>query len=436
MKKPITAVQLGRFAPYHEGHRLVTNQMIEDHGEENTLIMIGSSNRCDARTPFTYPQRRQIIQTLYPEVEIMPLPDVAHGLADFETTAGAWLDQIVAEQSRRNTEFEFYGGSAEDLQYLAKRFRTKNIGRAQLNISATKIRTALATGDATLFDKYVAAENQPLVKQHFGFQMAQIDRGDAGYFPAVHENQRLTKHAAYPERFDVPVEKAYWEQSYPEYAPKYFVAGSVLKNDRRNFSEAQLTENPEIGWAHPEDHCLVEKFPESFHGPLRFDSDGRPLNPMGRTGIAGRGLCGKWGPSLAVDPVITRNCPETGAIQVALIQRLNGMWAFPGGFVDEGEDPMITLGRESNEEMGFPYDMLDAKIVYQGIIDSSRNTDHAWIESVAGHKHLTGEEAKFEPKPHPTEVTAARWFSVDEIRQMNFAKTHLQILEYIFSQQS
>ena len=29
-------------------------------------------------------------------------------------------------------------------------------------------------------------------------------------------------------------------------------------------------------------------------------------NPIGRTGMAGRGLLGKWGPNHAADPIVTR----------------------------------------------------------------------------------------------------------------------------------
>lgn len=34
--------------------------------------------------------------------------------------------------------------------------------------------------------------------------------------------------------------------------------------------------------------------------------DGRPLNPIGRTGLTGRGVLGKWGPNHAADPIVTR----------------------------------------------------------------------------------------------------------------------------------
>lgn len=34
--------------------------------------------------------------------------------------------------------------------------------------------------------------------------------------------------------------------------------------------------------------------------------NGFPMNPVGRTGIYGRGLLGRWGPNHAADPVVTR----------------------------------------------------------------------------------------------------------------------------------
>lgn len=44
-----------------------------------------------------------------------------------------------------------------------------------------------------------------------------------------------------------------------------------------------------------------------------------PLNPFGRTGIAGRGLWGRWGPNHAVDSLVTRwSRDEDGAVKVDL----------------------------------------------------------------------------------------------------------------------
>lgn len=34
--------------------------------------------------------------------------------------------------------------------------------------------------------------------------------------------------------------------------------------------------------------------------------NGLPRNPIGRTGLIGRGLLGRWGPNHAADPIVTR----------------------------------------------------------------------------------------------------------------------------------
>lgn len=45
--------------------------------------------------------------------------------------------------------------------------------------------------------------------------------------------------------------------------------------------------------------------------------EGYPRNPVGRTGISGRGVLGRWGPNHAADPVVTRwKRLEDGNIEV------------------------------------------------------------------------------------------------------------------------
>ena len=86
---------------------------------------------------------------------------------------------------------------------------------------------------------------------------------------------------------------------------------------------------------------------------IEFDATGRPVNPVGRTGLAGRGLLGKWGPNHAADPIVTRFHPETGVLQVVAIQRKDTLqWALPGGMVDPGEAVSLTVRREFEEEAG------------------------------------------------------------------------------------
>ncbi|XP_063994423.1 ADP-ribose pyrophosphatase, mitochondrial [Diachasmimorpha longicaudata] len=122
--------------------------------------------------------------------------------------------------------------------------------------------------------------------------------------------------------------------------------------------------------------------------------DGRPRNPIGRTGITGRGVLGRWGPNHAVDTIVTRwksssgdepvadeiigeetaaDVPDHRAkqavedkskggskgqsprkkdiLQFIAIQRKDTMqWAIPGGMVEPTETISEALQREFKEE--------------------------------------------------------------------------------------
>lgn len=145
-------------------------------------------------------------------------------------------------------------------------------------------------------------------------------------------------------------------------------------------------------------------------------ADGYPLNPVGRTGIIGRGLLGRWGPNHAADPIVTRwKRDDTGVVEVdrstgkrilqfiAIQRRDSGEWAIPGGMIDPGETVSATLMREFMEEaLNFleknntEREDLQNSIaeffrkgdeIYKGYVDDPRNTDNAWMETVAMNFH-------------------------------------------------
>ena len=116
----------------------------------------------------------------------------------------------------------------------------------------------------------------------------------------IHIKARIEYPSIYPKRFEVPDEKVAWEINYPEYNPEYFVAPKVLEND---YSKK------ENGWAEPEE-IPKNKISEWINKKINIDSNGRPLNPYGRTGICRRGLLCRWGEKPAADPIITRINPH------------------------------------------------------------------------------------------------------------------------------
>ena len=174
----------------------------------------------------------------------------------------------------------------------------------------------------------------------------------------------------------------------------------------------------------------------SYEGPIQHDSaTGRPLNPAGRTGIEGRGLLGKWGPNHAADPIVTRVSPETGHLEVLLIQRRCGAWAIPGGMVDSGEDPLTTARRELHEETGVALDETPGTVIYQGLGDGPRTTDNAWIETTAVHFHAEATSSVAHAIPQAaSDAIDSKWMTITPDLIRSLYANHGELLSMAIAQ--
>ncbi|NXL84876.1 NUDT9 protein, partial [Alectura lathami] len=245
------------------------------------------------------------------------------------------------------------------------------------------------------------------------------------------------------ERRHVPEDKVGWSTEWEDYSPVEYTAGSVLAGPQ---------------WADPQvsDRSFSPKFNErdgdvertSWNG-LYVVENGRPRNPAGRTGLAGRGLLGRWGPNHAADPVVTRwkrdgsgnkiAHPVTGKniLQFVAIKRRDcGEWAIPGGMVDPGEKISATLKREFGEEalnslQKSPEEKAELErrlqrlfeqehfVVYRGYVDDPRNTDNAWIETEAVNYHdETGETMDSLPLEAGDDAGMVKWVDISEKLQL------------------
>lgn len=216
----------------------------------------------------------------------------------------------------------------------------------------------------------------------------------------LHIKSRTEKPDSYPARVSVPDDKVSWRVPFDAYRPTYHVDPIVLT----------------ASWAEPEDikSSAIKRPFKSNAGVVDVDEKGHPLNPMGRTGVEGRGLLGKWGANQAGDPIVTRANPDTGKLELLVIQRKDsGQWALPGGMVDDGEQIFKTVARELHEETGVKLDFSDAKHVYQGYVDDRRNTDNAWMETTVKHKHISGRVAAHINPKAGDDAKAVRWISLD-----------------------
>ena len=188
---------------------------------------------------------------------------------------------------------------------------------------------------------------------------------------------RGERPASYPPRLRVSLDLAPWAVECPEYDPPYYVEPAVLENDRTRLAG---------GWADPEDVSRLH-LEGSAHAVSR-DALGRPLHPFGRTGIAGRGALGRWGPNLAVAAVVTRRSRDGSGTDLLLGTRENSEALLPPrGFVRPGENPISALGRVLLEETGWSPDRASA-LLSEGYGYDARRTDHAWVVMHVRHLHL------------------------------------------------
>jgi ADP-ribose pyrophosphatase YjhB (NUDIX family)/aminoglycoside phosphotransferase len=112
------------------------------------------------------------------------------------------------------------------------------------------------------------------------------------------------------------------------------------------------------------------------------------------------------GPNYAADGVVFH--PETE--KVLLILRKSGVWALPGGFVDEGEQPIESAIREVAEETGITV-TGDSPLVFRGVVDDPRNSEDSWIETSA-YLFTTDSDT---PPIAGDDAQDARWFAIDEL---------------------
>uniref|UniRef100_A0A8C0JAN4 Transient receptor potential cation channel subfamily M member 2 n=1 Tax=Chelonoidis abingdonii TaxID=106734 RepID=A0A8C0JAN4_CHEAB len=162
-------------------------------------------------------------------------------------------------------------------------------------------------------------------------------------------------------RFPVPDEKVPWEVEFQIYDPPFYTA------DRKEVAALD---------------------------PLRE-------NPMGRTGLRGRGSLRFFGPNHALHPIVTcwrRNMDGSiyrkslkKMLEVLVVKSpVSDHWALPGGSLEPGESLPLKLKRVLRREFWPQFQNLlnQGAEVYKGYVDDPRNTDNAWIETVAINVHF------------------------------------------------
>ncbi|XP_042192415.1 transient receptor potential cation channel subfamily M member 2 isoform X2 [Callorhinchus milii] len=200
------------------------------------------------------------------------------------------------------------------------------------------------------------------------------------------------------ERFPVPDEKVPWEVEFSEYNPPNYTCENVDGDRPSGSSEPKSAPN----------YNSMDKGIDrsSFCGEYVIEG-GFPQNPLGRTGLRGRGKLRLFGPNHMMDPIITRWKRRSEAsvkvkgsknrLEFLIVQYPCEEWGLPGGFLEPGEaTPKRLRLILSLKMLGKIQTLMKESIeVKRGYVDDPSNTDNAWKENLAVNLHLCGDNASF-----------------------------------------
>lgn len=135
-------VYVGRFSPFHLGHESVIRAMITDVGLEKILIVVGSASEFGTdRNPYSYKERRTFIRSVFSNIKIVPISDVADDDIWFQQ-----LDDLVDSVFPEKLNVVYYSGSIDDSKYYPRDRTVKIIDRNIIPISGTQVRECLRNG--------------------------------------------------------------------------------------------------------------------------------------------------------------------------------------------------------------------------------------------------------------------------------------------------
>ena len=169
---------------------------------------------------------------------------------------------------------------------------------------------------------------------------------------AIHTKSRTSPYPnTQQKRYSVPDDKVKWSTQFKGYQPPFYTHPSVVKHKLPDASLEKIKSDKSITFNFNQ---LDNKINRASHlGTYALDKNNYnlPLNPMGRTGLSGRGHLWRWGPNHAADPIVTRwmrkdnqskneiiqdEVTNKGILEFVAIERTDGGgWAIPGLYAIE-----------------------------------------------------------------------------------------------------
>ncbi|XP_036767937.2 transient receptor potential cation channel subfamily M member 2 isoform X6 [Manis pentadactyla] len=356
------------------------------------------------------------------------------------------------QRQREKQKVQDLGSRVDTMVDLLEMERLKLLGTLEQRLASLEEQVAQTTGALhwimkTLRDGSLGSEE--------GIPTLATQKASEGQDPALDSRQKAedpgdphhvhARHLLYPNapvtRFPVPNEKVPWETEFLIYEPLFYSAEWTDKGPADPMGGAL---EPLSGISFNAMDGPVDR--RSFHGAYMV-RDGLPLNPMGRTGLRGRGHLCCFGPNHTLQPVVTRwRRNQDGAIcrkkvkkmlEVLVVKHaLSEHWALPGGSQEPGETLPWTLKQVLGRECWpcFRNLLAQGTEVYKGYVDDPRNTDNAWIETVAISIHFPNQSdvelKRLNCHLHACDPeTAIRWQAVD--KHVPLHASHKAILQKV-----
>ncbi|KAM8934160.1 transient receptor potential cation channel subfamily M member 2 [Pelodytes ibericus] len=301
------------------------------------------------------------------------------------------------EQKIRDTSEKV--NAVMDLLELDQAKRTGSMEHRFLFLEDQALRSAKALNwivNTLLENGFGSKESAPIIVSTKLIGDIAMREKDESVGTQCHINAR---NICYPDstiiRFPVPDEKVPWEVEFNIYNPPFYTAARRDKPSHDPYTDSlesllKIQYNTMDGRINRQSFCATYVI-----------EDGLPLNPIGRTGLRGRGRLCWFGPNHAMHPIITqwkRN--KDGSIGrkkskkmleiLAIKHTSSDHWALPGGSLEPGETLPYKLKRILKNEFLEKFEDLLKKSteVYKGYVDDPRNTDNAWIETMAVSLHF------------------------------------------------
>src|SRR3989344_2789196 len=146
-----TALIVGRFQPFHNGHLFLINRAFDE--ADKVKIVIGSANKNDKENPFRAQERKEMITDALNEAKIK---NYELFILDDIPEDGKWVKHVRDKVGEYDIVFAWENGLVAQLFDKEKDFVV--VGDKYQNIDATDIRTMIAKDEdyAKLVPKSVA----------------------------------------------------------------------------------------------------------------------------------------------------------------------------------------------------------------------------------------------------------------------------------------